>query len=70
MLISPSLRTKMVNFTISWSSNPHAADLYGWQHFFDLDDSCPTIHSVQDVPQFFLNKLCHNSFVIKFAIVD
>ena len=41
-----------------------------WGYFFDLDDSCPTIHSVQDVPQFFLNKLCHNSFVIKFAIVD
>ena len=38
--------------------------------FFDLDDSCPTIHSVQDVPQFFHNKVCHNSFVIKFAIAD
>ena len=54
----------------NWRSDFHAADRYGWRHFFDLDDSCPTIHSVQDVPQFFHNKLCHNSFVIKFAIVD
>ena len=58
-----------MNFTISWSSDSHAPD-NSREHFFDLDDSCPTIHSVQDVPQFFHNKLCHNSFVIKFAIVD
>lgn len=64
------MKEETLSNAINWRSNLIAADLYGWRHFFDLDDSCPTIHSVQDVPQFFLNKLCHNSFVIKFAIVD